>query len=289
MIRVAGIQICANNNPVENLEILADAMEQSQERGANLLVLPENFACYGGSYRELAEEHADFLQSWLANQARQLGVWVLGGTMPLHYRPDGSPVPGGRVRAASLLYNPDGQQVARYDKLHLFDAEVDDAQGRYCESDVFEPGDELVCAQVGDITLGLAVCYDLRFPAQARALADRGATLLVYPSAFTEVTGRAHWEVLLRARAVETGCYVLGVNQCGRHSDVRSSYGHSMLCGPWGEVLVGLEDHPAVLCGDILPRRVAEVRKQMPIHDHTRFLTGLPDDIRDHYIDHHSQ
>ncbi|WP_111657327.1 carbon-nitrogen hydrolase family protein [Isoalcanivorax indicus] len=285
-MRIAGIQYCAGNVPADNLSRAGEALAQAAARGARLLVLPENFVCYGGPYRDIAEADAGAWQAWLAEQARGLGVWLLAGTLPLPQRPDGSPVPGQRVRAASLLYQPDGQVAARYDKLHLFDASVPDAQGRYCESDLFEPGDALVCAPVDDITLGLAVCYDLRFAAQARALADRGATLLVYPSAFTALTGAAHWEVLLRARAIETGCYVLGVNQCGQHSARRASFGHSLLCDPWGEVLARLGEEPGVLCADIDPARVAEIRQRLPVHQHARFLTGLPDDIRDHYHDH---
>lgn len=280
-MRVAGIQYCANAVPEENLRQAQQGISEAAAAGADLIALPENFLCYGGPYRALAEQDAPAWQAWLAAQARQHRVWLLAGSVPMVTRADGAPVPSPRVRAASLLYAPDGHLAARYDKLHLFDAQVPDAQGQYRESAVFEPGDALVCAPVGQWTLGLAICYDLRFPALARALADGGADLLVYPSAFTAVTGTAHWETLLRARAIETGAYVLGVNQCGQHNARRASYGHSLVCDPWGEVVARLDDAPGVLYADIDTARVADIRQRLPVAGHARLTTGLPDDLRD--------
>ncbi|KAF0809274.1 carbon-nitrogen hydrolase family protein [Alcanivorax sp. S71-1-4] len=280
-MRLAAIQYCAGADVQENLREAGARIAEAVEGGARLVVLPENFACYGGDYRALAGHGIETVTEWLATQAREQAVWLLGGSLPLAVRPDGEPVPAPRVRAASLLVGPDGTLRARYDKLHLFDALVPDAQGSYCESRQFEPGDRLVTAQVDQFTLGMAVCYDLRFPSLARALADHGSDLLVYPSAFTAVTGAAHWELLLRARAVETGCYVLGVNQCGQHSERRASYGHSMLVDPWGRVQATLADRPGVLLGEVLRNEIDDVRHRLPVHTHQRLLTGLPDDIRD--------
>lgn len=280
-MRIAAVQMCATDDVAANLARAAALIKEAAEAGASLVALPENFACYGGPYRSLATEQGAALQQWLAQQAADRGIWLLGGTIPLAARPDGEPVPAPRVRTVSLLYTPSGQLAARYDKLHLFDANVPDAQGAYRESDVFEPGDSLVTARIDGIMLGMAVCYDLRFASLARALADRGANLLVYPSAFTAVTGAAHWEILLRARAIESGCYVLGVNQCGQHNPRRASHGHSMLIDPWGEVVTTLADMPGVLCADIDSTRVQEVRQRLPVHLHQRLLTRLSDDIRD--------
>ncbi|MCH8544316.1 MAG: carbon-nitrogen hydrolase family protein [Alcanivorax sp.] len=280
-MRIAAVQLCASDDVAANLAQAAALIAEAAEAGASLVVLPENFACYGGAYRSLATEQGAGLQQWLAQQALDQGVWLLGGTIPLATRPDGEAVPTPRVRTVSLLHMPNGQLAARYDKLHLFDANVPDAQGVYRESDVFEPGDRLVTAPVDGIVMGMAVCYDLRFASLARALADRGAHLLVYPSAFTAVTGAAHWEILLRARAIESGCYVLGVNQCGQHSPRRASHGHSMLIDPWGEVVAALAEVPGVLCADIDSTRVQEIRQRLPVHLHQRLLTRLPDDIRD--------
>lgn len=280
-MRIAGIQLCAGSEPGANLAQAASQIAEAAAQGARFIVLPENFACYGGDYRALAEREGVTLQQWLKAQAREHGIWLLGGTVPLAHRADGSAVAAPRVRAASLLYAPDGVELARYDKLHLFDAQVPDAHGRYCESARFEPGDRLRVAEVAGFGIGLAVCYDLRFPALARALADRGAQVLVYPSAFTAVTGAAHWRLLLCARAVETGCYVLGVNQCGQHSESRASFGHSLLADPWGRVVAELDSAPGILLAELRRDEIDEIRRRLPVHTHQRLTTGLPDDIRD--------
>ena len=281
-MRVAAIQLCSGTDPAANLVPAADALRQAAGRGAELAVLPENFACYAGDYRAVAEHNGQMLYQWASEQARDLGIWLVAGTVPMVQRPDGEPVPPPRVRAASLLFAPDGSERARYDKLHLFDADIADAQGRYRESGEFEPGDRLRVARAGALRLGMAVCYDLRFPSLARLLAERGARLLVYPSAFTEVTGAAHWELLLRARAVENGCYVLGAGQCGEHGPRRRSHGHSMLVDPWGTVVASLDGEPGVLVEDIDLARLEEIRHRLPVHQHHRLLTGLPDDITDY-------
>ena len=280
-MRVAAIQLCSGTGPRANLEPAAAALREAASRGAALAVLPENFACYAGDYRAVAERDGEMLRQWASQQARALGLWLVAGTLPLVQRPDGSAVPAPRVRAASLLFAPDGSEQARYDKLHLFDADVADAQGRYRESGHFEPGDRLRVARAGELSVGMAVCYDLRFAALARVLAERGAHLLVYPSAFTAVTGAAHWELLLRARAVESGCYVLGAGQCGAHDARRHSHGHSMLVDPWGTVVASLGETPGVLVEDLDLARLEEIRHRLPVHQHHRLITGLPDDITD--------
>ncbi len=278
-MKVAAIQLCSTTDLFANLEATSDALCRAAEQGAELAVLPENFACYAGDYRALAEQQGQSLPQWVAERTRELGLWVVAGTLPMLERPDGQAVPAPRVRAASLLFAPDGSLSARYDKLHLFDAQVDDSQGRYCESDVFEPGDRVCVAEAGPVKLGMAVCYDLRFPALAGLLRDRGANLLVYPSAFTAVTGAAHWELLLRARAVETGCYVLGAGQCGQHDERRRSHGHSMLVDPWGRVVRSLGGEPGVLVEEIDIARLEEIRHRLPVHKHQRLVTGLAHDI----------
>jgi predicted amidohydrolase len=277
---IAGIQITSTEDVDANLQAADQGLQRAAEQGASLAVLPENFAVYGQDYRSVAEQRGVELVAWLRDRARSLGLAIIGGTIPLIDRgPDSDEVPAPRVRAASLAVNEQGETVARYDKLHLFDAEVADQQGRYCESDVFEPGDHVQLAELAGVSVGMAVCYDLRFPALSRALADRGARLLVYPSAFTRVTGEAHWEILLRARAVETGCYVLGVGQTGRHSPRRETHGHSMLVDPWGRVEARLEDAPGVVTGVLDLARQDEIRHRLPVHKHQRFGVQFPDDI----------
>lgn len=281
MFKVAAVQMTSTTDWQANLQQAASLVAQASEHNARLVVLPENFALYAGDYRSLAEQQGEHLRQWLCDQASMHNIWLVGGTVPLMDRPDGQPVPAPRVRAASLVASPQGQLHARYDKLHLFDAEIQDSQGRYAESAIFEPGDRLVCTALDNLQLGLAVCYDLRFPQQARLLADRGAHLLIYPSAFTAVTGEAHWQLLLRARAVETGCYVLGVNQCGQHDARRASHGHSMLVDPWGRVVDSLGETTGILTATLDFALLDTLRQRMPVHRHQRLLTGLPDDIRD--------
>lgn len=280
VFRLAGVQLTSTADVDANLAAARKGLLKARDAGAERVLLPENFALYAQPYREVAEQRGEELVDWLSHQARELGIYIIGGTLPLVNRPDGSTAEAPRVRAASLVFSPDGECLARYDKLHLFDAEVGDAQGRYCESDIFEPGDRVRTVDLGGLSTGLAVCYDLRFAGLARLLADRGARLLVYPSAFTWVTGNAHWELLLRARAVETGCYVLGVGQTGRHSEKRRSFGHSCLVDPWGRVEARLGEEPGVLVGEVDLARLEEVRHRLPVWRHQRFGVTFPDDIK---------
>lgn len=279
MIRVAAIQMTSTADLDANLRQAELFIQQAAAQGATFILLPENFACYGGDSLAVARIHGDALQAWLAHWARVLGVTLVGGSIPLANRPDGSTVPGGRVRTSCLMFSAQGECLGRYDKLHLFDVQVADGQGRYCESAVFEPGNRLLVRAAGDLNVGLMICYDLRFALLARALADAGANLLVYPSAFTEVTGAAHWHLLLRARAVETGCYVLAANQCGQHNDKRRSYGHSLLVNPWGEIVAELDNAPGVLLADIDLNRLQQIRDNLPLHQHQRLAVELPDDL----------
>lgn len=274
-ITVAAVQFTGGTDIDANLSAAARGLARAAEGGAALAVLPENFAGYGVDYRALGERY-DELRGWLGEQARRHGLWVVGGSLPALNRPDGSPVPAPRVRPRCLVAGPDGTITAGYDKLHLFDADVADRQGRYRESDVFEPGERVMVTEAAGWPVGLAICYDLRFPLHARALADAGARLLVYPSAFTATTGAAHWHLLLRATAVQNGCYVLGADQCGRHNDKRASFGHSLLVDPWGETVAEAGEAPGVLLGPLDPRRLEHVRSGLPVHTHQRFEVSGP-------------
>lgn len=280
---VAAIQMTSAPDLDHNLRTAERLLSEAAGGGATLILLPENFAYYfakhGSSYRQVAEQQGMALQAWLQHWARTLSVTLIGGTIPLATRADGSMVAADRVRAASLIVSPDGDIVGRYDKLHLFDASIEDAQGRYCESNLFEPGERIVVRDVGALRVGLAVCYDVRFALLARALADAGAQLLTYPSAFTEATGTAHWQVLLRARAVESGCYVLAANQCGQHSEKRRSYGHSLLIDPWGRIVSELKNEVGVLLADIDTELLENIRNNLPLYQHQRLKVELPDDL----------
>lgn len=275
--QVAAIQMTSGKTPQANLEQAAELLQAARDKGACLAVLPENFAGYGGDYRVLAAEYT-MLEQWLCEQASRLGMAIIGGSVPSLHRPDGEPVPAPRVRTRSLAVTADGEIVGRYDKLHLFDAQVQDAQGQYRESDFFEPGETIVTVPLAGVQVGMAICYDLRFPALAQRLVSAGAQLLVYPSAFTAVTGAAHWELLLRATAVQTGCYVLGANQCGQHGPRRASYGHSMLVSPWGDVVASLENEPGALVAPLDLATMDELRQRMPVQQHQRLRIEGPYD-----------
>lgn len=275
--QVAAIQMTSGKTPQANLEQAAELLQAARDKGARLAVLPENFAGYGGDYRVLAAEYT-MLEQWLCEQASRLGMAIIGGSVPSLHRPDGEPVPAPRVRTRSLAVTADGEIVGRYDKLHLFDAQVQDAQGQYRESDLFEPGETIVTVPLAGVQVGMAICYDLRFPVLAQRLVSAGVQLLVYPSAFTAVTGAAHWELLLRATAVQTGCYVLGANQCGQHGPRRASYGHSMLVSPWGDVVASLENEPGALVAPLDLATMDELRQRMPVQQHQRLRIEGPYD-----------
>ncbi|WP_246065269.1 carbon-nitrogen hydrolase family protein [Hydrocarboniclastica marina] len=271
---IALIQMVSGRDPSANLARVRELLKQASEQGASIAVLPENFASfYSAGMRTLAEQETTTsgpIRSFLADQARELGIWIVAGSLPMAIRPDGSPVPAPRVRATCWVIDDQGREVARYDKIHLFDAEVGDAQGSYKESDTFEPGDELVCVDTPAGRLGLSICYDLRFPELYRGLVARGATWVVVPAAFTWRTGQAHWETLLRARAIEDQVWVCAPNQGGQHDSKRRTWGHSMMIDPWGTVVRSAEEGEQLLLATLDPARVGEVRRAMPAWQNRR-------------------
>ncbi|MCP5358430.1 MAG: carbon-nitrogen hydrolase family protein [Pseudomonadales bacterium] len=278
--KVAVVQLVSGARVQGNLDAAARQIRAAAEAGASLVLLPENFAVLdAGPLPEFAEEEGQgdgLLQGFLSAQAQAHGITLVGGTIPLITRPqqqgEGEPVrlTDGRVRPASLVYGPDGTLLARYDKIHLFDVQVEDKQAQYSESLRFEPGDELVCVDTPVGRLGLTICYDLRFPELYQSLRDQGAQLLTVPSAFTQVTGAAHWEVLLRARAIENQCYVLAANQGGVHNEMRETYGHSMIVDPWGTVLARHEKGEGFALAEIDLAHLDRVRSRMPVQAHRR-------------------
>ncbi len=274
--RVAVIQMVSGDDVQENLRVAGDWIARAAKDGVGLVVLPENFAVLdSGPVRLHGERQGDPLaplQRFLAGQAREYGIYLVGGTIPLLTRPgpEGAVLDDGRVRPASLLYGPDGQLLARYDKMHLFDVEVADAQSRYRESDTFEAGTEVVVADLPMVTVGMSVCYDLRFAELYRRLAGDRAELVTVPSAFTRVTGEAHWEVLLQARAIENQVYILAPNQGGRHNATRETWGHSMIVDPWGRILACHEHGEGMAVADIDLRALHELRARMPVMQHRK-------------------
>jgi len=270
MTIVAAVQMTSAADRDRNLAQAGRLLAEARGRGALVAALPENFAFMGMAEADklaIAEDEGNGpIQSFLAQQARELDLWIVAGTIPLS-------VPGeSRVAAASLVYDADGRQVARYDKIHLFDVAVPGKDERYQESASVRPGAAPVCVDTPAGRLGLAVCYDVRFPELFRRLLAMGAEWFCLPSAFTAPTGRAHWETLLRARAIENLCHVVAPAQSGFHENGRETYGDSMIVDCWGRVLARLPRGTGVITGDIDLVRQREVRQNFPSVEHRRLM-----------------
>jgi predicted amidohydrolase len=275
--KVSAIQMVSTANIDENLNTAAGLIAKAVEGGARLVLLPEVFAVLeGGPMRQFGEIEGDpeaQLQNFLSQQASKHQVIIVGGTIPLISRPPKGEVSAAeiieseRVRSACLVFDESGAQIARYDKIHLFDVIVNDEQSEYSESRSYEPGVDIVSVDTSVGNLGLSICYDMRFPELYRALFQRGAELVTVPAAFTKVTGEAHWESLLRARAIENQCYVIAAGQGGRHSQTRETWGHSMIIDPWGTVLAMVEEGEGVATAEINLEFVRNVRARMPIRE----------------------
>jgi len=274
MTLAAVIQMTSTAGVDENLLSARRLIERSVQEGAQLAVLPENFAIMGRRESEklaVSEDDGEGpIQAWLAQTARELKVWIVGGTIPLRSQ---EPT---RVAAACCVFNADGERVARYDKIHLFDvdARAADASGkaeRYRESATIVPGGSIAVVDTPIGKLGLSVCYDLRFPELFRAMQMQGAQALSIPAAFTVPTGEAHWEVLMRARAIENLCYVLAPAQVGRHANGRETYGNSLIVDPWGVVLARVDgSEPGFACAPIDLDAQREIRERFPALTHRR-------------------
>ncbi|MBC9252157.1 carbon-nitrogen hydrolase [Pseudomonas alcaligenes] len=271
----AVIQMVSQDDVLANLSAARRLLEQAAAGGARLAVLPENFAAMGRrDLAALGRAEADGtgpILPWLKQAARDLRLWIVAGTIPLP--PDDRPA--AKAHACSLLVDERGERVVRYDKLHLFDVDVADSRGRYRESDDYAFGGQVVVADTPVGRLGLTVCYDLRFPELYSRLREAGAELITAPAAFTAVTGAAHWQVLTRARAIETQCYVLAAGQGGSHPGGRETFGHSALIDPWGRVLAEQPQGEAVLLGQRDAEEQAAIRQRMPIARHRRFLAPV--------------
>ncbi len=265
-MRVGLVQMTSTDDLEGNLKAAREWVGALASDGAKLVALPENFAYLRreGEAIPCAQDERGEIVTLLRDLAREHAIWLVGGTYPER-------IPGdSRVYNSCLLLSPEGEICARYRKIHLFDVDLGVAGGAYRESDVIAPGDEVVVASTPFGPLGLSICYDLRFPELYRRLADRGARWIVVPSAFTPETGKDHWEVLLRARAIENQAFVLAPAQCGRHSPERASYGRSVVIDPWGLVLARAVDAPGVILADCDPRHQDEIRRRIPALDNRR-------------------
>ena len=261
-MRVAALQTIAGGDVADNLAQAEGWVREAAARGAQLILLPEYFGILGAHATDkLAAKENDGAgpqQDFLSRMAREHRAFVIGGSVPM------ATADPRRVRSACLVYGPDGARVARYDKIHLF--RFTKGAEDYDETRTIEPGDVPVTFDAPCGRVGLSICYDVRFPELYRMLGD--CALLLVPAAFTATTGAAHWEFLLRTRAVENQCYVLAAAQGGLHPNGRKTWGHSMLVDPWGEIVASMEQGPGVVVGDIDPARIAEVRQQLPALTH---------------------
>lgn len=263
-MKIAALQMVSTPDLARNLAAARVLLERAAQAGAKLAALPEYFCFMGQTDTDklaLAEEVGSGpIQQMLGTAARELGLWIIGGTLPIR---TADPA---RVRNSCCVYSPEGKQAARYDKIHLFC--YDNGRERYDEGRVLEAGSEPVAVDAAGLRVGLSVCYDLRFPELYRAMGV--CDLLSVPAAFTYTTGEKHWELLLRARAVENQCYVIAAAQGGRHENGRRTWGHSMVVDPWGEVLDSVAEGEGVALAEFDPARLKQVREQLPALGHRK-------------------
>jgi predicted amidohydrolase len=275
-MKTALLQLNVSDDPVANLEVTLGYLRDAASRGAKFVLTPEVTNCISTSRAHqknvLQHESEDITLAALQSEAAALGVWLLIGSLGL--KTDDA---DGRFANRSFLIDPSGQIVVRYDKIHMFDVQVT-AEETYRESAGYRPGTRAAVADAGFAKIGLTICYDVRFPALHAALARAGAQILTSPAAFSPVTGAAHWHTLLRARAIETGCFVLAPAQTGEHASTshktRRTYGHSLVVAPWGEVLMDAEEDPGVYMVDLDMEQVSRARQKVPSLENARPFDG---------------
>ena len=273
MSRCAAIQMASSPNISSNLIEVERLISDAVNAGAKLVALPENFALMGhhelDKIKQQEQDGAGQIQDFLATTAKKYAVWIVAGTIPI-----ADPANANKVMAACLIYNDLGERVARYDKIHLFDVHVPGSDEIYRESDTISKGNTPLVIDSPFGKLGIAVCYDLRFPELFRIMQKQGMEVLIIPSAFTQKTGAAHWELLLRARAVENLCYVIAPNQGGFHVNGRQTYGHSMIIDPWGSILECQKTNAGFVAADIDLVRLHKTRETFPVLQHCQITCG---------------
>ena len=264
-MKVAALQLCASDDPTANLDMTLPMVQQAAEMGAQFIATPEVTNCVSSSRRHqndvLSLQERDETLAELRAAANQFGVWISVGSLSLKL-PDED-----RFTNRSFLIAPSGRIVAQYDKIHMFDVTLSETE-QYRESDGYRPGDRAVIADTEFGKIGMTICYDIRFPHLFRGLAKSGASILLIPAAFARPTGRAHWEVLLRARAIETGCFVIAAAQTGEHKtslgQPRKTYGHSMIVSPWGEILADAGEDQSIIYAELDLSLVESTRARVP-------------------------
>ncbi len=263
--RMAALQMVSGPRVADNLVVASQLIDTAVAQGAQLVALPEYFPIIGAADADRVKAREEFgrgpVQDWLAATAQKQGIWIFAGSIPL------TATVADKMRNSSLVFNPAGECVKRYDKVHLFGFRRGDES--YDEAAFIEAGKELAAVDTPFGRVALSICYDLRFPELYRALAP--VDLILMPAAFTDTTGRAHWEILLRARAIENQCYLLAVGQGGRHENGRMTHGNSMNVDPWGEILDRKMKGPGVVIADLDHARIAEIRESLPALAHRIF------------------
>ncbi|MBV7411048.1 carbon-nitrogen hydrolase family protein [Maritimibacter sp. DP1N21-5] len=271
-MKAALVQLCSGEDPAQNLVITRRFVQDAADAGADLILTPEVTNCVSTSRTRqnevLRREEDDETLAALRADAARLGKWLLIGSLALK-----TDDPDGRFANRSILIDPQGRIVARYDKIHMFDVDVSETES-YRESAGYRPGTRAVLARTALGAMGMTVCYDLRFPRLFRALAQSGAQVITVPSAFSTGTGPAHWEVLLRARAIETGCFILAPAQTGQNTAKRATHGHSLVVAPWGEVLLDAGTETGVSMVELDLSEVDRSRRRIPSLSHDRDFEG---------------
>jgi len=266
--KAAAIQMATGPNVSANLLTVQQLVEEAVHNNAGLVVLPENFAFMGKSEKDaltIKEREGDGpLQQFMSQLASKHGIWIVGGTIPIEA------CDHSKIHAACFVYNDKGEQVARYDKIHMFDVNIVETNEIYKESETYEPGNKPVVINTPFGKLGIAICYDLRFPELFRKLLDLGMEIMALPAAFTSITGRAHWETLVRARAIENLSYVIAAAQGGFHLSGRETYGHSMIVDPWGTVLAQVPRGSGSIAVKLDVDFLKTTRRNFPVIDHRR-------------------
>lgn len=269
MSKVAALQMASTADVQHNLNQIETGLEQAQAQGAELLVCPEECLTLGMTDSQKFEMSEDSRRHTdaLAAIASKHNMWLIAGSVPMPYDKQ-------RYSSSCLVFDTDGAIVTEYQKIHLFDVQVDDKTS-FKESDTVKAGDDVVVVETPIGMVGLSICYDVRFPYLYQRLSDKGAQIIVIPSAFTPQTGKVHWDLLVRARAVENLCYVVAPNQCGVRANGEGTYGHSCIVHPWGEVLSQAQDEPELIIGTIDLEAQAKIRREFPAISHRRY------DLRD--------
>lgn len=269
-LKVACVQFSARFDIAENMKIIESMIREAAGKGARFVATPENTDRLGGDPKTKLEtacrqEGHPFIPL-IENLSKELNIWILVGSL-------GIKISDTKMANRQFLFSPDGKIVSVYDKLHLFDVDLPNGD-KYRESDLFTGGDRIVAADIEDFRLGQTICYDVRFAYLYRALAQNGANILAVPAAFTVPTGQAHWEVLLRARAIETGSFVIAPAQTGEHEGGRKTYGHSLIIGPWGEILAQAATAEEIIYADLKLADVEKARNAIPALKHDRVISA---------------